>query len=185
MRIIGGRWRGRRLPIPRGTDVRPTPDRVRETVFNWLAASLERSTCLDLFAGTGALGLECLSRGANQAVLVERDAALANALRERVAALDANASVLERDAVTLLKEPPLAAFDVVFLDPPYSTKLEPLLAGLGPWLGERARIYVERPRGGENEDALEPLARSLAGVRPIKRGHAGAVAFALLEYRRP
>lgn len=184
MRIIGGRWRGRRLAVPHGTAVRPTPDRVRETTFNWLADSITACSCLDLFAGTGVLGLEALSRGAAEALFIERDAALAAALRARIAELKANARVLQHDVASSLRKPPPHRFDLVFLDPPYEQALEPMLVALDPWLADGARIYIERPAGGSIED-LERTAAVLAGGELIKRSQAGGVAFALLEYRRP
>ena len=118
VRIIAGQWRGRRLAIPRGTAVRPTPDRVRETVFNWLTDTLVGATCLDLFAGTGALGLEALSRGAREVWLVEQDAVLSQALRSIVSELDAgNAKIIKSDARAMLGKPPGQSFDLAFLDP--------------------------------------------------------------------
>src|SRR5690606_11919673 len=120
--IIGGTWRGRRLAVAGGPALRPTPDRIRETLFNWLAPALPGARCLDLFAGTGVLGLEALSRGAAEAWLVERDPVAAAALRSSVATLGAPARILATDAWTLLATPPAEAagrFHVVFLDPPY------------------------------------------------------------------
>ncbi len=152
VRIIAGRWRGRRVAVPDGRGLRPTPDRVRETLFNWLAPDLPGARCLDLFAGSGVLGLEALSRGAAQAVLVERAAPVARALREQVAALEAEAArVVQQDALRWLRgaaEP----FDIVFLDPPFDADLwEPVAAALeeGGWLAPEARIYAETPAHGD------------------------------------
>ncbi len=121
VRIIAGRWRGRRLPVPHAEGLRPTPDRVRETLFNWLEPYIAGAHCLDLFAGTGALCLEALSRGAARAVMVERSAAVAGHLRALVAQLGGSdeAQVVNRDALAYLHEPP-QPFDVVFLDPPFA-----------------------------------------------------------------
>ncbi len=186
VRIIAGRWRGRRIAIPRGTAVRPTPDRVRETVFNWLADSLAGATCLDLFAGTGALGLEALSRGASAVWLIERDPVLSRALRASIEALDgADATVLKSDAASLLRHPPRQSFDIVFLDPPYTEPLEPLLAQLDPWLADQAQIYVERARGPAPSAPLEGLAAALPGSRLVKNSRAANVAFGLLRFERP
>jgi 16S rRNA (guanine966-N2)-methyltransferase len=185
VRIIGGRWRGRRLAIPHGTVVRPTPDRVRETVFNWLADSIVARSCLDLFAGTGVLGLEALSRGAGETLFIERDAALAAALRARISELQANARVLQHDVSASLRKPPPRRFDLVFLDPPYEQALEPVLAALDPWLADGARVYVERPQADGNPEDLERIAAVLAGGKLVKRSRAGGVVFALLECRRP
>ena len=155
IRIIGGRWRGRRLAVPPGKGLRPTPDRVRETLFNWLSPRLAGARCLDLFAGSGALGLEALSRGATEAVLVERAAPVARHLREQVATLGAEgATVVQSDARRFLEGEVAAVggpFDIVFLDPPFdSNLLDPAMAALeaGGWLAEGAAIHVESPAGG-------------------------------------
>lgn len=119
LRIIGGQWRSRRLPVPHAPGLRPTPDRVRETLFNWLQPVLPGARCLDLFAGSGALGFEAASRGAARVVMVERDARLAAHLREQVAALGAEQiEVQARDGLGYLRQCE-EGFDLVFLDPPY------------------------------------------------------------------
>lgn len=165
--------------------MRPTPDRVRETVFNWLTDSIDACGCLDLFAGTGVLGLEALSRGAREALFIERDPALAAALGARISELQANARVLQHDVVASLHKPAPRRFDLVFLDPPYEQALEPVLEALNPWLADGARIYVERPQAGGSDEDLERIAAVLSGARLVKRSKAGGVVFALLEYRRP
>lgn len=120
LRIIGGEWRGRRIRFPGTGGIRPTPDRVRETLFNWLMARVPGSRCLDLFAGSGALGLEALSRGAAHATFVERDRDNAAQLRETASALaPGRASVVEADALAWLTRPQ-QPFDIVFLDPPFA-----------------------------------------------------------------
>jgi len=174
IRIIAGEWRGRLIEIPDGTVVRPTPDRVRETVFNWLRESLVGARCLDLFAGTGALGFEALSRGAAEAWLVEQDAQLVDALRATAGKLGATPRIVRRDALAFLREPPAARFDVVFLDPPYAAPLEPLLGLLPPWLAPRALTYVERPRS-------EGLP-AVAAAQWAKQSYAGAVEYGLLRF---
>ncbi len=124
VRLIGGLWRSRRLSFPAREGLRPTPDRVRETVFNWLAPSLPEARCLDLFAGSGALGFEALSRGAATAVLVEKDRPAETALRQTAHLLDAKtATVVAEDALHFLAATPPAAFDIVFLDPPFGSAL--------------------------------------------------------------
>lgn len=186
VRIIGGRWRGRRLAIPLGTAVRPTPDRVRETVFNWLAGTVSGARCLDLFAGTGALGLEALSRGASEVWLVERDAALARELRANIDNLDAkNAHVVQSRVDAFLRTPHGQPFDLAFLDPPYDEPLEPVLAQLGPWLADTALMYVERAYGRDTPEQLERLAAALPGSSLVKQSRAAAVAFGLLQFERP
>lgn len=177
VRIIAGQWRGRRLAVADGTQVRPTPDRVRETVFNWLQQAIVGARCLDLCAGTGALGFEALSRGAQEAWFVEQDARLVDALNVAANRFGVAPRIVRRDALAFLREPPSARFDIVFLDPPYAQPIEPMLASLPPWLAEGALVYVERPRS-----AGLPTVASAAWV---KRSHAGAVEYGLLRFDRP
>jgi 16S rRNA (guanine966-N2)-methyltransferase len=174
VRIIAGEWRGRRIEIAEGTAVRPTPDRVRETVFNWLHGSIVGARCLDLYAGTGALGLEALSRGAAEVVFVEQDAKLVEALRTTARQLGVAPQVVRRDALAFLREPPVSGFDVVFLDPPYATPLDPLLAVLRPWLMPAGLVYVERPRS-------EGLP-AVPSAQWLKQSYAGAVEYGLLRF---
>jgi 16S rRNA (guanine966-N2)-methyltransferase len=174
VRIIAGEWRGRRIAIPDGTAVRPTPDRVRETVFNWLNERIAGARCLDLYAGTGVLGFETLSRGAAEAWLVEQDAALVAALHATASQLAAKPHVVRRDALAFLREPPAARFDIVFLDPPYAQPIEPLLDLLPRWLAARALIYIERPRARGLP--------SVAAAQWVKQSHAGAVDYGLLRF---
>src|SRR5262245_39524151 len=123
LRIIGGEWRGRRIRFPGKGGIRPTPDRVRETLFNWLMAKVPGSRCLDLFAGSGALGLEALSRGAAQVTFVERDRENAASLAATAAELaPGRAVVIEGDALAWLAGT-AEAYDVVFLDPPFAAGL--------------------------------------------------------------
>jgi 16S rRNA (guanine966-N2)-methyltransferase len=150
--------------------VRPTPDRVRETLFNWLREDVEGARCLDLYAGTGALGLEALSRGAREAVLVEHDRVLADALQSNVRMLAANAEIVIAAAERFVEQTP-DPFDIVFLDPPYSVSLEPIVARLPTLLRANGLIYVERAA----RDDL-PEAKVLEWR---KRGRAGAVRFGL------
>jgi 16S rRNA (guanine966-N2)-methyltransferase len=177
VRIIGGVWRGRRLPIAPGASVRPTPDRVRETLFNWLQPRIEGAVCLDLFAGTGCLGFEALSRGAEEAWLVERDRKLAAALESNAAALGARAHVRCADAARFLGRAEGPRFDIAFLDPPYVEPVEPLLAALAGRLNHRALVYVERP--------AEPGLPELEGMEWIKSGRAASVAYGLLRLEAP
>ncbi len=177
VRIIGGLWRRSVLRFPALADLRPTPDRVRETLFNWLGQDLSGRACLDLYAGSGALGFEAASRGASRVVLVERDRQAAAALRANAQRLSAGATqVVEGDASAFLggaKE----RFDVVFLDPPFRQNVLPVLMGRLPAvLNPGARVYVESP---------EPPALSSGpgGTwRELKRGRAGQVNFQLLEW---
>ncbi|MGQ0385104.1 MAG: 16S rRNA (guanine(966)-N(2))-methyltransferase RsmD [Gammaproteobacteria bacterium] len=175
VRIIGGRWRGRRIPVPPAGGLRPTPDRVRETLFNWLAPAIAGSRCLDLFAGTGALGLEAASRGAAEVVLVERDREAAVRLAAAAAALAPDeARVIEADAQSWLSGR-ARPFDVVFLDPPFDAGLlDAAMRGLesGGWLAPGARIYIEAP-AAQGPPALPP------GWMLHRSGRAGAVGYHL------
>src|SRR5262245_38344066 len=119
VRIIAGEWRGRRVPVAPNTSVRPTPDRVRETLFNWLREDIAGARCLDLYAGTGALGFESLSRGASEVWFVEQDPALVAALGAQAEVFGVTPRVVRQDAASLLRGRAPQRFDVVFLDPPY------------------------------------------------------------------
>jgi len=176
VRIIAGQWRSRVIHFPAASELRPTPDRVRETLFNWLGQRLDGLECLDLFAGSGALGFEALSRGAKRVVMLERDRRVAAALRESASALAASgAEVVEGDAIAWLARPG-ERFDVAFVDPPYASglaaqALERLPARLRPG----ARVYVE------SADTLD----AGAGWRVLREDRAGAVRYALLEPAHP
>ena len=148
IRIIGGRWRGTRLSVPASPGLRPSSDRVRETLFNWLQSAVPGARVLDAFAGTGALGLEAVSRGAASAVLVERDAALCQSLRDTVGRLSAQSvvEVVQGDAVAWLARQPKGTFDLAFVDPPFDAALwQSTLAALTPTLAPGAWVYVESP----------------------------------------
>ena len=150
VRIIGGRWRGTRLAVPASPGLRPSSDRVRETLFNWLMPVLAGARVVDVFAGTGALGLEAVSRGAASAQLVERDPQLVAALRGVVGRLGATAQieVIAGDALQWLGSAPPAQADLVFLDPPFAAGLwEQVIECLPRHLAEDAWLYVEAPVG--------------------------------------
>ena len=173
VRIIGGEWRGRRLRFPSRPGLRPTPDRVRETVFNWLAPIVQGACCVDLFAGTGCLGLEALSRGAAAAWLVERDPVLARVLAEHVETLGARGHVVRDDAHRFLARSP-GPFDIAFVDPPYRDPIEPVLGALDPCLAPGAVAYVERPLPAG-------LPEPPPGRDWWKRSKAGGIEFGLLR----
>lgn len=147
VRIIAGHLRGSKLPVPDRPGLRPSADRVRETLFNWLQPMLPGARVLDLFAGTGALGFEACSRGAAAAVLVERDPGLAEGLRASATRLKVGGlRVVTADALAWLQQAPTEGFDLVFLDPPFEAGLwEEAARRLGPWLAPEAWIYVETP----------------------------------------
>jgi 16S rRNA (guanine(966)-N(2))-methyltransferase RsmD len=146
LRIIGGQWRRHRLPVPDAPGLRPTPDRVRETLFNWLGQDLSGWTVLDAFAGTGALGFEAASRGAASVQMLERDARLVQGLNASRTRLGASAvAVAQADAISWMRRVP-AQFDLVLLDPPFDADLfEPALAAALPCLVPRGWIYLEAP----------------------------------------
>ena len=157
VRIIGGRWRGTRLQVPTSPGLRPSSDRARETLFNWLMPVLPGARVIDAFAGTGALGLEAVSRGASSATLVERDAGLAQALRATVTRLSAHESVevVQSDALAWLARQPPASFDLAFVDPPFEAGLwQTTLEALLPTLAPGAWVYVESPH--DQVPALPP-----------------------------
>jgi 16S rRNA (guanine966-N2)-methyltransferase len=173
LRIIGGSWRGRRLRFPPTPAIRPTPDRVRETLFNWLSGRLPGARCLDLFAGSGALGLEALSRGAAHVTFVECDAGAAREIDARVTEWGAGGRgrVVATDARRFLAGP-AEAFDIVFLDPPFaSSLLTDAVAGLehAGWLSADALIYLERPA----HSATLPLPASWEELRAKRAGEVG------------
>jgi 16S rRNA (guanine966-N2)-methyltransferase len=145
VRIIGGRWRGSKLPVLDRSGLRPTADRVRETLFNWLAPVLPGSVCVDLFAGSGALGFEAASRGAARSILVERDPALAASLRQSAARLGATQVEVEcADALGWLEGSALPPIDIAFVDPPFALALwNSALGALAGRLSEQAWVYVE------------------------------------------
>jgi 16S rRNA (guanine966-N2)-methyltransferase len=177
VRIIGGQWRGRRIRFPSAAELRPTPDRVRETLFNWLQGVIGDARCLDLFAGSGALGLEALSRGAREVTFVERDARVAAALKATLAALAAlgngRGTVVTADAFRYLGGAP-RPFDVVFLDPPFAQGWLAELCTLlehGGWLAPRAYIYLE----GAARDATPPLPEAWEMARETRAGEVHGV----------
>lgn len=178
VRIIAGHWRSRLLDVTAVDGLRPTPDRVRGTLFNWLAPYLEGARCLDLFAGTGALCLEALSRGAAAAVMVERSPAAAEQLRRNVARLEARtAEVVNAEALAFLAGPP-RIFDIVFLDPPFAIASDMfpscsvrLAAG---WVRSGSLVYTEASRD-------LPSLSLPSHWRPLKEGEAGQVAYALFQ----
>jgi 16S rRNA (guanine966-N2)-methyltransferase len=164
------------LPIADEPGLRPTSERIRETLFNWLASTIEGSRCLDLYAGSGALGLEALSRGAREAVFVENSAAAVAVLKESVAVLEAaGARVLETDAVGFLQGDP-EPFDIVFLDPPFAADLLEDLCRLldeRDWLAAGARVYLE-----QGHDRALP--RLPDGWTVLKQKTAGKVRYTLV-----
>jgi len=147
LRIIGGQWRGRKLNFPDVPDLRPTGDRIRETLFNWLQGDIPGSQCLDLFAGSGALGWEALSRGAKQVVFLDSHSKVIRQLKEssKLLACD-QAQFIQADAREYLNNQQSTPFDVVFLDPPFKQEILQKLVNLlyeKQWLASHAKIYLE------------------------------------------
>jgi len=172
VRIVGGRFKRSKLPVPNVPGLRPTPDRVRETLFNWLGARLDGWRCLDAFAGSGALGLEAASRGAAEVVLIERERRVAEGLESIAKRLRADAvRVVRDDAIAWMSRAEPGRFDVVFLDPPFDAGLaEPALVAALPLVAGHGWIYVE---GREEANAPD-------GWIAHRRSRAGAVHVALL-----
>ena len=186
VRIISGQWRGRKLPILDRFQCRPTPDRVRETLFNWLMPHLADSRVLDLFAGTGVLGLECLSRGADSITLVDQDKKIIDQLHRNIQNLSIpskQAQIIHQDAMNFLSNPPPdrpTTFDLVFLDPPYASSLLnaviPILNS-NPWLSPNAFVYVESHRDTDFETPTN--------WRAYREKTAGQVAYRLYQIVLP
>jgi len=171
LRIIAGTWRGRKLAFAPVAGLRPTPDRVRETLFNWLGSSVHGARCLDLFAGSGALGLEAASRGAAEVVLVDADPLVARTLREQLRVLNARqARVVQAACAGYLRSAP-EVFDLVFLDPPFHRGMLPECMQLleqGGWLAPAAWIYIEAER-----ELDPPLPANWAAYRSKTTGQVG------------
>lgn len=170
IRIIGGEWRSRLITFPESEELRPTPDRVRETVFNWLGQVLHGRTCLDLFAGSGALGFEALSRGAERVVMVEKERQAVAALKRNAELLHAiGAEIINRDALQFLAHD-RERFDVIFVDPPYPARLlDSLFLLLLDRLKPQGTLYFEDDR----------MASVPPGWKIIRQSRAGAVRFQL------
>lgn len=171
-RVIGGRWRGRRLEFPALEGVRPTGDRLRETLFNWLQPVIAGARCLDLYAGSGALGIEALSRGASEVVFVDRQPELVRAIAAHLGVLGAEGGrFVCADAESFLRQPP-SPFDVVFLDPPFGSADWPRLCARlwdGGWLRAGARAYLEDAASG----GAPVLAEGWSLLRTARAGNVG------------
>jgi 16S rRNA (guanine(966)-N(2))-methyltransferase RsmD len=181
IRIIGGQYKRTKLPVPNKPGLRPTPDRVRETLFNWLGQDLTGWRCADVFAGTGALGFEAASRGAAEVLLCEQDPALVLLLKSLQARLEASMVRIERgDGLGLLKRLAPGSLQLVFLDPPFESGLfEAALKAAAQAVGEAGLVYLEAPRAWLDEE-LRPL-----GLQVQRSGKAGAVHFHLLVRVKP
>ncbi len=177
IRIIGGQWRGRRLKVPAVKDLRPTPDRVREPIFNWLAQTMAGANCLDMFAGSGALGFEALSRGARYVEMVDQSAGVVSLLQEELQTFGADNALIYRAKAPEGIRQSDTKFDIVFLDPPYQADLLSVCTHYledHDLLADRAYIYLE---------AHAPIKDNELPVnwRIIKSKQAGQVAYHLAE----
>ena len=177
LRIVAGNWRSRLLDIAAAPGLRPTSERVRETLFNWLAPRIDGARCLDLYAGTGALGLEALSRGAATTVFVEKSALAAGVLKSNVEKLGAEGvTICEADAIEYLRKIPVKSFDIVFLDPPFAADILEDLCRLideRQVLADGARVYLEH-----SVAKIEP--ELPAGWEVLKSEVAGQVRYSLV-----
>jgi 16S rRNA (guanine966-N2)-methyltransferase len=177
LRIIGGQWRGVRITFPPLPTLRPSPDRVRETLFNWLQPVIAQAQCLDLFAGSGALGIEALSRGASHVDFIDSEPLIGRHIQETLQRLGAvNGFMRTADALKFL-DGPARQYDVVFLDPPFASNLLPRVCNrlaTGGWLASEALIYLECP-------ADQPLPQLAAGWQVHRTKRAGQVGYYLLR----
>lgn len=178
IRVIGGKWRGSRISVADLPGLRPTGDRVRETLFNWLMADIAGARCLDAFSGSGVLGFEALSRGAREILAFESAATAANAIRDTISRLGADDFHLQQQSFFVEHGYAGEPFDIVFIDPPFAQDLHTMALDYliqHKLLAERALVYLEMP--------AEQAAQSLSEHWHIKKSKtAGAVWFALLQY---
>lgn len=181
LRIVAGNWRSRLLDIADVEGLRPTSERIRETLFNWLTPTLQGARCLDLFAGTGALGLEALSRGAGSVIFVEHSTVAARQLQANIDLLEADSAVVHKqDAIPFLQSGVETGFDVVFLDPPFAADLLEetcrLLATQG-LLVDGALVYLEQDRSAPEPELPD-------GWQIIKNKTAGMVRYMLAQVEK-
>lgn len=178
LRIVAGIWRSRLLEIADVPGLRPTAERIRETVFNWLTPHLAGARCLDLFAGTGALGLEALSRGAAEVLFIETSPLAVRTLQKNIASLQATKATVRRaDAVTFLRQPVASLFDIIFLDPPFAGDLHGDLCKLldeSSILAAGALVYIE-------EDKAKPEVVLPPNWQTLKTRNAGNVRYSLVQ----
>ncbi len=178
VRIIGGKWRGRNIAVAASGDLRPTPNRIRETVFNWLSPRIEGAVCLDLFAGSGALGFEALSRGAANVVMLDTDPMAIAMLQHTQARLGADAvKIIRQDALDWLEQNTVK-YDIVFLDPPFQSDLMQQscrLLSITGCLHSRACVYAETELGSRLHTAR---------LRAVKTAQAGQVHYGLYVHDR-
>lgn len=184
IRLIAGQWRGRRLPVLDSPGLRPTTDRVRETLFNWLMHDIADARCLDLFAGSGALGLECLSRGAQFVQFVESQRRIVEQLQANLLKLEcapSRANCICQDALKFTQTPPSEPYDLIFLDPPFSSDIVPqLVSQLSSqhWLSPQALIYLEQP----SHQAVDALPSNWQLFKDTKAGQSHARLYRIVTH---
>lgn len=185
IRIIAGKWRGRQIKVLPHIGVRPTPSRVRETVFNWLTGSLNGALCLDLFAGSGALGFEALSRGANKVIFVDAQIPIVKAIKNTATLLNAHdeCEIILSDGLRYLRHPPSThpPFDIIFLDPPFATVLlskSMEVLATHPQVTSQTLLYIESPKPLTPENLP-------ANWQLLKQKVAGEVAYHLVQGATP
>lgn len=182
VRVISGKWRGRKLPVYNAEGLRPTPDRVKETLFNWLMQHIDGAVVLDCFAGSGSLAIEALSRHADFASLIERDRKLATHLSQNLQRLNcSNAEIINQDCLTVLAKNATKQYDIVFIDPPFHKDLAITCCQTletNGWLADNAFIYVEV----EKELAVQ---RIPSNWLLIKQQQAGQLAYRLYQRQSP
>lgn len=181
IRIIGGLYKRSKLPVADRPGLRPTPDRVRETLFNWLGQDLTGWHCADVFAGTGVLGFEAASRGAKEVLLCEQDPVLVEKLKNLQSRLKADMVRVERgDGVSLLRRLNPGSMQLVFLDPPFESGLfESALKAAAQSLHDTGFVYLEAPKPWSDDDLAD------LGLKVHRFGKAGAVHFHLLMKKQP
>lgn len=178
VRLIGGKWRSRKLDVVEADSLRPTPDRIRETLFNWLSPYVSGAACLDLYAGTGVLGFEALSRGAASVVMVDHNRDVISNLQKQALKLEANAADIVNGDVMAWLSQCQQSFDIIFIDPPYQSRLlEPTIEKLinCGCLNQASLLYVE-------SDGHIDVKNN--HVEMIKSGNAGKVEFQLLSSKK-
>jgi 16S rRNA (guanine966-N2)-methyltransferase len=178
VRIIAGKWRSRIIPVPEDVELRPTTDRIRETLFNWITPKIEGARCLDTCSGSGVLAFESLSRGANKVVAIDQDRNVIQHLKEQAELFKTNElEIVHGDVLHWLSKPATQVFDIVFVDPPFASQLwTPICEALinYKWLAPDALIYLEMP-------AQEHLALP-AALKALKQNRAGNVLYELWSY---
>ena len=183
VRIIAGQWRSRKIEFLNLKSVRPTSDRVRETLFNWLSTSISNARCLDLFAGSGALGFEALSRGAAGAVLVDNNARVCEKLKEQAKTLKANNIRIVHQEATQFVTDCRESFDIVFIDPPFNSNLAVTLAQTlpsSPILNSNTTVYIEIPISKHPKTP-----KTWMGWDVLRSGKTSQVLYLLLKQRPP